>query len=78
MIKKNWKKTFEYSDDKKARKHAEILGVSCLGILGILLLNVQQKIITKQQAKEILHLLLSHSFYMNTELYARMLELLEN
>lgn len=68
---------FFLSDDKKARKQAEILGVSCLGTLGILLFHVQQKKITKQQAKEFLHLLLSHSFYMDTELYARMLELLE-
>ena len=65
------------SDDKKARKTASILGIGSLGTLGILLKNLQEKKITKKEAKEILTLLLHHSYYISTDLYAKVLELIE-
>src|SRR3989338_7803257 len=46
------------SDDKKARKTATILGIETLGTLGILLKNLQEKKITKKEAKHIVQLLL--------------------
>ena len=65
------------SDDKKARKTAEILGIKCLGTIGIILENSKQKIITKSEAKEIVKLIVLNSYYLSTDLYARVIELIE-
>src|SRR3989344_8649392 len=41
------------SDDKKARKTAEILSIKCIGTIGIILENLKQERIKKNEAKEI-------------------------
>ncbi len=69
---------FFLSDDKKARRVANILGIKTLGTIGILLKNLQEKKITKKEAKEILHLLMTHSYYISTELYMRTVEIIDS
>lgn len=65
------------SDDKKARKAANILQIQSLGTIGIILKNLQEKKITKQEAKQILNLLITHSYYITTDLYIKTIELIE-
>ncbi|MBI4141667.1 hypothetical protein HY484_01955 [Candidatus Woesearchaeota archaeon] len=66
------------SDDKKARRTAEILGIKCLGTIGIILENLKQKRLTKNEAKNILKLIVLNSYYLTTDLYARVVELIEH
>lgn len=66
------------SDDKKARRVADILGIKTLGTIGVLLKNLQEKKITKKEAKEILHLFMTHSYYISAELYMRTVEIIDS
>ena len=66
------------SDDKKARKTAEILSIKVVGTVGIILENLRRNNITKQEAKKILQLLLQHSYCLSTDTYAKILELIES
>ena len=66
------------SDDKKARKTAEVLSIKVIGTLGIILENIRQNKITKQEAKKILRLLLECSYYLSAETYAKIIDLIEN
>lgn len=65
------------SDDKKARKTAEILTIKVVGTIGIILENLKQDNITKQEAKKILQLLLQYSYYLSADAYAKILDLIE-
>lgn len=65
------------SDDKKARRAANILRIETLGTIGVLLKNLQEKKVTKQEAKQILYLLLTHSYYISTDLYMKTIETIE-
>ena len=57
------------SDDKKARKTAEIFSIKCIGCIGIILENLQKRKIQKKEAKELLQLLIKNSYYISIELY---------
>lgn len=75
---KEQKILFFLSDDKKARKAANILSIETLGTIGILLKNLQEKKITKQEAKKVLNLLLTHSYYISTDLYVKTIEIIDS
>jgi len=62
------------SDDKKARRVAEYLSIDVIGTLGIIFINFKNKIITKEEARELLKKLISNSYYISAELYAKVLE----
>ena len=64
------KKVMFVSDDLKARKFAESLGLFVMGTLGILLDNLQKGKITKKEALSLLHQLLNNGMYLSTEVYA--------
>lgn len=66
------------SDDKKARKVAEILSIKAIGTVGIILENLKQNKITKQGAKKILQLLLQYSYYLSADTYAKILGMIES
>ena len=66
------------SDDKKARKTAEILSIKAIGTVGIILENLKQNKVTKQEAKKILQLLLHYSYYLSADTYAKILDLIES
>jgi predicted nucleic acid-binding protein len=48
------------------------------GTIGIILLNVKQKRLSKKEAKNILNELMNNSYRLSVEVYARALELIEN
>ena len=66
------------SDDKKARKVAEILSIKAIGTVGIILENLKQNKITKQEAKKTLQLLLQYSYYLSADIYAKILDMIES
>ena len=66
------------SDDKQARKAAELLSLKSKGCLGLIIENLVQENITKNEAKEILNLLISNYYYISTEIYMKVLELINN
>lgn len=66
------------SDDKKARRTAEFLNIDCIGTAGIILENLRQRNITKNEAKEILNQIVLNSYYLSTDLYARIIELIDD
>ncbi len=65
------------SEDKKARKYARSLRIKTLGVLGILLMNLKLKHINKQEAKDLIQKLIEKGHYMTSELYARLLDLID-
>ncbi len=65
------------SDDKNARKVAEIISIKPIGCIGIIIDNLKEKKITKEEAKNILDLLVLNSYYLSTEAYAKAKELID-
>ncbi len=62
------------SDDKKARNTAELFSIKSIGSLGIILLNLKEKKIKKKEAKDLVKLLIKHSYYISIELYESILQ----
>ncbi|MEK6857783.1 MAG: hypothetical protein AABX39_04315 [Nanoarchaeota archaeon] len=69
---------FFLSDDKKARTAAEFLSIKILGTLGIILLNLKHKKINKNEAKKIVQLLVQNSYYITTDVYSRVVEMIDD
>ena len=65
------------SDDKNARKAAQMLSINITGTIGVILENLQRGNLTKNEAKNILQLLISNSCYISTEVYAKAIGLIE-
>lgn len=65
------------SDDKQARKAAELLLLLPVGSLGIIIKNLEMKIISKEEAKKLLELLVLNSYYLSIELYMKVLNSIE-
>ncbi|MBI2671457.1 DUF3368 domain-containing protein [Candidatus Woesearchaeota archaeon] len=65
------------SDDKQARKTAELLSLLPVGSLGIIIKNLEMKIISKEEAKKYLDLLIINSYYISIDLYRRVLDSIE-
>jgi len=65
-------KTF-LSDDKRARKYAESLGIDVIGVIGILIWNFEQNKINKQELLEIINKLIENDFYISSDLYAEII-----
>lgn len=67
---------FFLSDDKKARRVAESLSLKPIGTLGIILKNVEKKNLTKEQARDLINRLVEHTYYLSTDVYKSVLDLL--
>ena len=65
------------SDDKKARKFARTFGLKTIGIIGILLQNLQTKKITKDESINLLNSLIEKGYYLSPQLYSDVLNLLK-
>jgi predicted nucleic acid-binding protein len=65
------------SDDKGARKVARILGMSVLGTVGILLLNLKKGKLRKEEVLSILEELIKKGYYLSTELYGELVRRLQ-
>lgn len=58
------------SDDKKARSYARNLGIETIGVMGIILDNLQKNKIKKSEAKEILNKLIKKGYYISSTVYS--------
>ena len=65
------------SDDKKARRTAQLYKLNILGTLGVLLDNLKQKTITKKEFLKYLDLLMNEGYYMAPQLYSEIIKLIE-
>lgn len=65
------------SDDKGARKVARILGMSVLGTVGVLLLNLKKGKLQKEEVLSILEELIKNGYYLSTELYGELVRRLQ-
>lgn len=68
-------KTF-LSDDKKARKFADALGLDTIGIIGILLWNFKHKNITKKEFVKLVDALAEGDYFMSPSLYSELMKLI--
>lgn len=69
-------KTF-LSDDKKARRYARLLKINTLGVIGIILWNVEHKKIKKSEAKKLIKKLIDKGYLISTDFYLKVIELIE-
>jgi len=67
-----------FYDDKKARRYARSLGIRPIGVLGIILENLKKGKLDKNEAKDLIHRLIDKGYYMTSELYARIRELIDS
>ena len=65
------------SDDKTAREYAYSLGISAVGVIGIILQNMKGSTITKKKARELLDMLITEGYYLSSDIYAEVLRLIE-
>ena len=68
---------FFLSDDKRARNFALSLGIEPIGTLGVLLKNVKNRKIEKEECKILLNKLLESGLYLSNEVYSNVLKLIE-
>lgn len=66
------------SDDKKARKVCALYELKFSGTIGVLIWNLEKKRISKEDCLKILHELIDKGFYLSTDLYAEIIEFIEN
>ncbi|MBI4017037.1 MAG: DUF3368 domain-containing protein [Candidatus Aenigmarchaeota archaeon] len=66
------------SDDKKARNVAKILKINTVGTIGILLWNLQKKLLNKTECSQLVDELIKKQYYISTELYVKIKSLIEN
>lgn len=62
------------SDDLRARKYAHSLGIRVIGVLGIMLVNLKMKAITKDEFLSILQKLIDNNYYLSPQLYAEVIK----
>lgn len=65
------------SDDKKARTFAKSLGLSVLGILGLLLINLKENRLNRKNFIELLNKLVGLGYYISPALYAEIMKNVE-
>lgn len=70
-------KTF-LSDDKKARMHAESLGLKVKGILGILLKNLENNHISKEECEKLIKKAIEKGYYISSDLYNNVMQLIRD
>lgn len=63
-------------DEKKGRKIAKNQGLKIIGLLGIILLNIQKSYLTKKQAQEFLADAIEHGYRISEKLIDEMFECL--
>ena len=64
------------SDDKKARRFARSLGLETIGILGIILWNLNNKKLKKEDAIKLINKLIDKGYYMPPSLYTKIIQLI--
>ena len=65
-------------DDDSAKSYASILEVKAHGILYLILFSRKKNYIGKIEAREIIENMISDGFYISTELYSRLIDLLDS
>ncbi|MEK6893282.1 MAG: DUF3368 domain-containing protein [Nanoarchaeota archaeon] len=62
------------SDDKKARIFAESFNIQPIGILGIILVNLKENLISIDEAENVFQELIDKGFYVSSDIYAEMMK----
>ncbi len=62
------------SDDKKARKFARSIGIETIGMVGILLWNMQNKKIKREEFNSLLEELIKKGYYISSGIYKKLKE----
>ena len=75
-LEKNIKKFL--SDDKRARNYARNLDIEVIGVLGILLWNLQANKINKKECLDLVNKLIEKGYYMSSDLYSELLTLINS
>lgn len=65
------------SDDKRARRYAISFNIEIIGVIGIILQNLQEKYIKKDEAKSLMHKLIQEGYHMNSGLYSKIMRLID-
>lgn len=65
------------SDDKKARSFARSLKIDTIGVIGIVLKNLNQNKINKEEAKLLVDNLIKKGYYVTSELYSSLIKLID-
>jgi len=69
---------FFISDDRKARGYARRMGIETIGVIGIILENLERSMIDKNEAKSLVNRLIKKGYYMSTLFYSRTMETIES
>lgn len=69
---------FFISDDRKAREYARRMGIETIGVIGIILENLERSMIDKNEAKSLVNRLIKKGYYMSTLFYSRIMETIES
>lgn len=65
------------SDDRKARRTADIMVVKYIGTIGIILANLKNHSISKAEVCSLVNKLIDNSYYLSTDMYAKVLGIIE-
>ncbi|MEK6961010.1 MAG: DUF3368 domain-containing protein [Nanoarchaeota archaeon] len=66
------------SDDRKARRTADVMGIQCMGTIGIILANLKNGSISKNEARSLVNKLIDHSYYISTDAYVKVIGIIED
>ncbi|MEK6859864.1 MAG: DUF3368 domain-containing protein [Nanoarchaeota archaeon] len=67
---------FFLSDDKKARSYARSMKLETIGVLGIILENLNKNKINKKDARLLIDNLIKNGYYMTSGLYSEIIKLI--
>lgn len=63
------------SDDKKARNYARSLKIETLGVIGVILENLNRNKINNKEARILIDNLIKNGYYMTSDLYSEVLKI---
>lgn len=71
------KATLFLSDDKKARQVAQALLFKPIGTIGVILRNVKERKLTREEARILVDLLVEKAYFISTDVYQNFLQVLQ-
>ena len=66
------------SDDKRARKIANSTGIEVTGMIGIILWNLENKKIEKENCRELLNKLIEKGYFLSNHLYYKIINFIDS
>lgn len=65
------------SDDRKARRTADVMEIRRIGTIGIILSNLKDGTISKAEARALVNKLMDHSYYLSTDTYIKVIRIID-